>query len=60
MFDETKGYMIYSKRGNQNDHNPDNKFVTYAALNALIYYLENSFEINFTFAALNIKWHILD
>ena len=43
LFDETKGYSIYSKRGNQDEHNPDHKFLSYAALNALITYLENSF-----------------
>jgi hypothetical protein len=39
VFDETKGYNIYSQRGNKDDYNPDNKFIAYSALNALIFYL---------------------
>jgi len=36
LFDETKGYYIYSLRGNKSEHNPDHKFLSYAALHALL------------------------
>jgi len=42
-FDETKGFHIYSQRGNKNTYNPDNKFIAYSALHALISYLENNY-----------------
>jgi DNA mismatch repair ATPase MutS len=60
LFDETKGYYIYALRGNKNEHNPDYKFLSYAALNALILTMENTFEFTLTYSALNIKWHYLE
>jgi hypothetical protein len=39
VFDETKGYQIYNQRGNKEEYNPDNKFIAFSALNALIFYL---------------------
>lgn len=39
IFDETKGYNIYNQRGNKEEYNPDNKFIAYSALSALIFYL---------------------
>lgn len=60
LFDETKGYYIYTLRGNKNEHNPDYKFLSYAALHALLATLENTFELTLTYSALNIKWHYLE
>ena len=60
LFDETKGYYIYTMRGNKDERNPDNKFLSFAALNALVNFLETSFEVTFTYSALNIKWHFLE
>lgn len=60
LFDETKGYYIYTLRGNKNEHNPDHKFLSYAALHALLLTLEHSFEFTLTYSALNIKWHYLE
>ena len=57
MFDETKGYRIYSQRGNKDDYNPDNKFIAYSALNALIAYLETTLETKFNYTSLSVKWH---
>lgn len=60
MFDETKGFHIYSQRGNKDDYNPDNKFIAYSALNALIFYLENNLETKFNYNSLSIKWHVIE
>jgi DNA mismatch repair ATPase MutS len=60
VFDETRGYQIYSQRGNREDYNPDNKFIAYAALSALVSHLENSLETKFNYASLKIRWHLLE
>lgn len=60
LFDETKGYYIYSLRGNKTENNPDHKFLSYAALHALLITMESTFEFTLTYSALNIKWHFLD
>lgn len=60
IFDETKGYQIYSQRGNKEEYNPDNKFIAYSALSALIYFLENNYETKFNYNSLKIKWHLLE
>lgn len=60
LFDETKGYYIYTQRGNKNENNPDHKFLAYAALNALLVTMESTFSFTVTYSALNIKWHFLE
>lgn len=60
LFDETKGFHIYSQRGNKDDYNPDNKFIAYSALNTLIFYLENNYETKFNYNSLSIKWHLIE
>jgi hypothetical protein len=60
VFDETKGYQIYTQRGNKDEYNPDNKFIAYSSLSALIFYLENSLETKFNYSSLKIKWHLLE
>ena len=60
QFDETSGYEIYKKRNNKDTYNPDQKFIAYAALNALLNELELHHETPLAHSALNIKWHELE
>jgi DNA mismatch repair ATPase MutS len=60
LFDETKGFSIYSQRGNRDSYNPDNKFIAYSALHALIFHLENDYQHKLVYTSLNIKWHMIE
>jgi DNA mismatch repair ATPase MutS len=62
LFDDTRGYRIYSERGNKNkgDLNPDNrvmKMLACSALAALLVVIESDLKLNVKYDALHIEWH---